>query len=353
MWSLFRKKSDLRPLESVTPQPAPSKIEQLRGGAFYADVVAYFTDFPAYSLMSDHSRAMLFSIIKVRRPTYIAEIGTFRASTTEVMARACWENNWGGIDTTDPFPFTGRRRHPIIASWPKDLQKYVRFHPLTSMGFFSDLDRRRISLDLTLIDGDHDYEYASFDLQMTARRTRPSGIVVMDNAEQSGPFHAARTFLAANPTWRELGRAIADYHPDHPFDPARASAPDTGFIMLQAPAFIPIGAGPHSWGPMRIDQPAVAGLALQLARPANGTLHYQVTLRAFLKDEQPVEQKAIGAVKVEATTPQAVSVPFTGSLKVPEREIHTVEIDLSWNGVEALALTVPPAAINGEKSQAA
>ena len=259
------------------------------------------------------------------------------------MARACWENNWGGIDTTDPF---GAERCPqIIASWPKDLRKYVRFHPLSAMDLFANLDQRRIPLDLTLVDGNHDFEHALFDLQMAARRTRPSGMVVMDNAEQSGPLHAARTFLATNPTWPELGRAVADYNPDNPFDLTRSSVPNTTFIILQAPAFIPVGAGPHSWGQVQIGQPAVAGLVLDLARRASGTLHYLVTLRAFAKNSEPVEEKMIGVVPIEVHS--KVSVPFENVLVAPERETYTLEIDLSWRGAEPLALSAPPTAING------
>jgi predicted O-methyltransferase YrrM len=342
MLTLLRRKSDLRPLESVTTQAPPPTLEELPGSAFYAEAVGYFAGYPARSLMSDHSRAMLYSIIKVRRPTYIAEIGTFRAGTTEVMARACWENNWGGIDTTDPFG--AKRCPPIIASWPNDLRKYVTFHPLSAMDLFANLDQRRISLDLTLVDGNHDYEHALFDLQMAARRTRPNGMAVMDNAEQSGPFHAARTFLAANPTWRELGHAVADHDPGNPFDPARSSVPDTSFIILQAPPFIPVGAGPHSWGQSQVGHLPVSGLALQLARPASGVLHYQVTLRAFLKNTQPIEEKAIGSAPIEADG--SVSAPFKDAIMVPERETYTVEIDLSWQGAEPLALAAPPTAIN-------
>jgi predicted O-methyltransferase YrrM len=343
MLSLFRRKSDVRPLENVTSQPMPSTLEELPGSAFYAEAVAYFTDYPGRSLMSDHSRATLYSIIKVRRPTYIAEIGTFQAGTTEVMARACWENNWGGVDTTDPFG--GERCPQIIASWPEDLRNYVRFHPLSSMDLFASLDQRRISLDLTLVDGNHDFEHALFDLQMAARRTRPSGMVVMDNAEQSGPFHAARTFLAANPAWRELGCAVADYNPDNPFDLTRSSVPNTSFIILQAPGFTPVGMGPHSWGQVEVGQPAVASLALDLARPASGTLHYQVTLRAFARNSEPVEEKVIGVAPIEADG--KVSVPFENVLMAPERETYTVEIDLSWQGDEPLALSAPPTAIIG------
>ena len=170
-------------------------------------------------------------------------------------------------------------------------------------------------------------------------------MVVMDNAEQSGPFHAARMFLAANPTWSELGRAVAEHNPDNPFDPSRSSVPNTTFIILQAPAFIPVGAGPHSWGQVEVGQPAVAGLALDLVRLASGTLHYQVTLRAFARNSEPVEEKMIGFVPIESDG--KVSVPFENVLVAPERETYTVEIDLSWRGNEPLALSAPPTVING------
>jgi predicted O-methyltransferase YrrM len=337
----FRKKTDARPLAPVTTAPVPASLEHLRDSQLYADAVAYFKDYPDRSLMSDESRAVLFSIIRTLRSKYIAEIGTFRAGTTEVMARACWENNWGIIYTTDPYG--GDRCPPIISSWPKDLSKYVSFHPLTAMDFFAYLDQRRITLDLTLVDGNHEYEFALFDLQMAARRTHPSGIIVMDNAEQSGPFEAARTFLGANPAWCELGNAVASHDPSNPFNTARASIPDTSFIILQAPPFIAIGPGPHSWGQRRIERPAVGGLTLDLARPAKGTLHYQVILRSFRENQTPVEQKAVGSAGIDASV-QKLSLPFDEEVLVEAGEVHTVEIDVSWQGTEPLALTTPPIA---------
>ena len=344
----FRKKAEIgplspiRPLAPITTEPVPPSIERLRDSQFYADVVSYFTDYPDQSLMSNGSRALLFSIIKVQRSKYVAEIGTFRAGTTEVMARACWENNRGVIYTADPY--SGDRCPSIIRSWPKDLQKHASFHTLNSMGLFAYLDQARISLDLTLVDGNHDYEFALFDLQMAARRTLPSGVIIMDDAEKAGPFEAARTFLAANPAWRELGQAISSHNPSHPFNLTRASFPETSFIVLQAPTFVAIGDRSHSWGEYSIERAAVRGLVLDLARPAKGTLHYQVTLRGFFKNQAPVERKAIGAAQVEAFA-QQLSLPFEEKLFVEGGETHTVEIDLAWQGSEALALKLPPIAL--------
>jgi hypothetical protein len=209
------------------------------------------------------------------------------------------------------------------------------------MDLFAYLDQRRISLDLTLVDGNHDYEFALFDLQAAARRTLPSGIIIMDNAEQSGPFEAARTFLNANSAWRELGQAIASHDPSRPFDATRASFPRTSFIVLQAPPFTAVGIGPHSWGQQPIERAAVSGLALDLAQPAKGTLHYQVTLRGFFKSQVPVERKAIGAAGIESSS-QKLVLPFEEKIFIEGAETATVEIDVSWQGPEPLALTVPP-----------
>jgi len=350
---LFGKadRRDVRPLSPVATQSPPASVDSLQSSAFHAEALSYFTAYPARSLMSDQSRAVLFSLIRTLRPTYIAEIGTLYAGTTEVMARATWENNWGIIYTTDPFG--GKRCPPIIAGWPKDLRKYVSFHALTSMDFFHYLDQRRISLDMTLVDGNHDYEFALFDLQMTARRTRPSGIVVMDNAEQSGPFNAARVFLSLNPMWRELGRAIADHDPSNPFNASRSSMPGTSFIILQAPPYLSIGEGPHSWGQTRIYASRVEGLTFTLPQQVTGgALHYQMIFRSFFTNgPMPVEAKAIGRIRIDANEPMTFAHNFEEALQLPEgAQEYTAEIDVSWQadaGSPPLELAAAPEPIMG------
>jgi hypothetical protein len=323
------KRRDVRPLTPVTKRPPPDAIDSMQSSAFYADAFSYFRDYPSRSLMSDHSRAVLYSLIRIRRPTYICEIGTLHAGTTEVLARACWENNWGIIYTADPFG--GERCPPIIAGWPEDMRKYASFHPFSSMDLFNYLIQRQISLDMTLVDGNHDYEYALFDLLMAARITRPGGIVVMDNAEQSGPFNAARTFLASNPLWRELGSAVADHDPSDPFNPARASLPETTFIILQAPAHPAIGDVPRSWGQVETGSPRMAGLAFTLPpQTTAGVLHYQVIFRAFLEGADPLEAKKIGHVRIDVSAATTLRHAFDEALQLPDGAKYTVEIDMSW-----------------------
>jgi len=325
-----RQTSDVRPVRALSKHPTPPPDAPLLSTPFYKDAFDFFRNYPERSLMSDESRAVLFTLIRSRRPTYIAEIGTLHAGTTEVMARACWENSGGMIYTADPFG--AERCPPIIAGWPKDLQKWVSFHPLSSMDFLMYLMMRRISLDMTLVDGNHDYEFALFDLQMVARLTRPGGIIVMDNAEQSGPFNAARTFLSQNPLWRELGNAIAGYNPSDPFNANRASLPDTTFIILEAPSHPAVGEGPYSWGQTETPSSRMSGLRFALPKQKTaGTLHYHVVFRAFFDDNAaPIEAKTIGRVRIDATDATTVEHAFGQPLQLPKSDKYTVEIDLSW-----------------------
>jgi Methyltransferase domain len=217
------------------------------------------------------------------------------------------------------------------------------------MDFFLDLGRRRIGLDLVLVDGNHDYEFALFDLQMSARLLSPGGVIIMDNAEQSGPFNAARTFMASNPAWRELGGALAAYDPRRPFDIDRASMPGTSFVVLQSPGYIAVGPSPYSWGQLP-GQSTIRALLVKLAGPATaGQLLYQVILRGFADGNRRVaELRSTGTIRLEADGPREILLPLAESLACDEGqawETYTTEIELSWladHGVPPLGLAGIP-----------
>ena len=346
---------EVRPLTRIAGN---SSVEAGNGTAYSKEMLAYFKDYPPRSFMSDESRAVLFSLIRTLRPKVVAEIGTLFAGTTEVMARALWENGEGVIHTTDPF---GVDRHPdaIIGGWPQELREITHFHPLNSMAFFQELGGRQTVLDLVLVDGSHDYEYALFDLQMAARLLRPGGVIVMDNSEQSGPFQAARTFLAAHPAWRELGSSIASYDPSKPFDDSRASMQFTSFVIIQAPDHLSISVGPHSWGQAYVKTSAMAGFSLDLpAQVAAGTLHYQAILRAFSEGNRDAEEiKSRGSVRLDLAGRSMLlnhGLKTTLRSKMHDAERFTFEIDLSWQadrGAPPLALAGIPALFAEEEME--
>jgi predicted O-methyltransferase YrrM len=340
----------------VAPAAAPSiEVRPLApvvgSTAAYTDILAYFTGYPPRrSFMSDHARAVLYSLARMLKAEAVAEIGTLHAGTTEVLARALWENGAGTVHTTDPFGDAERGCPEVVATWPASLREITRFYPLSSMDFFLEMERQKVTLDMVLVDGNHDYEFALFDLQMAAKLLRPGGIVIMDNAEQSGPFHAARTFLGANPAWVELGNAVAAYDPSAPFKEPRASLAGTSFLLLQAPGHLSIGPGPHSWGQMRTSTPTLAGFSLDLAAQATaGTLHYQGILRVFAAGNRDVhELKSNGTIRLQqngaaATLEHRFEEPLRSDM--PEPEHYTFEIELSWQadaGASPLALTKIP-----------
>ena len=70
------------------------------------------------------------------------------------------------------------------------------------MDFFARMVLEGKVFDLLLIDGNHDYEYALFDLQMAARLVRPGGIVVM-------PFSASRPALNIDRPSRALRPGVS------------------------------------------------------------------------------------------------------------------------------------------------
>jgi len=310
---------------------------QLQSTPAYHDLLAYFMSWPSRSFMSDDSRATLYSLIRLLRPKIVAEVGTLFAGTTEVMARALWENGIGIIHTTDPF---GAERCPqIIAGWPRELQAITHFHALNSMDFFARFDQQKTILDFVLVDGNHEYEFASFDLQMAARLLRPGGIIVMDNAEQTGPYQASRAFLARNTAWRELGEALASYDPLNPFDWTRSSVPGTTFVVLQAPDHISIGAGPHSWGQQFIEASGVTGFSLDLpAQRTHGRLFYQAIFRAFGDGNRDgAELKSLGNVRLDLDgaariLKHGLAVPLHSDMATKHADTRfSFEVDLSWH----------------------
>lgn len=339
--------------QGIKPQAVtPASLAAVMASPAYREAVAYFDHYPERSLMGPHSRAVLFSLIRMMQPVAVAEIGTLFAGTTEALARALWENGAGLVHTADPFGVENDSA-AIIAGWPAELQAITRFHALNSMAFLLELERQRLDLDLVLVDGNHDYEFALFDLQMAARRLRPGGIIVMDNSDQAGPYQASRAFVAQHPAWRELGGALAAHDSQDPFT-ARTSLPNTWFILLQAPAYITIDAMSWASGTLRVPEPHVSGLGLDFAAQRTaGTLFYRVFVRAFADANRWIgELQAKGGIRVvldgsAATIEHALSDPL--GFAVPERfgndHFCTAEIDLAWQadaGAPPLALLSAP-----------
>jgi predicted O-methyltransferase YrrM len=319
-----------------------------RSAAFTQHVLPYFVDYPLHSFISAYSRAYLYSFVRALKPLSVAEIGTLFAGTTEVIARALFENGSGIIHTIDPF---GALRAPrVIATWPQALRRITHFHPVNSMSFFgrsTEIGRR---FDLVLVDGNHDLEFALFDILMAARLITPLGLIFVDNAEQRGPFVAVQTFMRENPEWTLVGTS---YNPDLPFAmEGRFSLKETSLIVLQAPADTIVGDEPISWGHAVIASSKVDGILLEFRPCATpGTLHYKVTLRAFGDSARRMEEySAIGQIVVSVTAIAfEESHKFANALNSEFPLLYpdsfcTFEVELAWRSTSGstLRLKRPP-----------
>jgi len=342
----LHKGLDVKPVSDVAfPKvdlaTAKDPVAQIMAAPEFAATKTYFYDNPvaARSLISSQSQALLYSLIRNIRPDHVYEIGTYKAGTTEAICRALYANGKGVAHAVDPF--RGEYIAAVLKLWPPELFGHVRLHAKDSMAFFGDMERRHIHPALVFVDGNHDYEFAAFDIACGARTIAPGGYIVVDNVAQPGPFFAARDFLAANPDWCELGSAATGYDRDKAFDRSRSTILETDFMVLRAPVTHSVGERPFTPGRTRWHSPKVVGLRLKFAPPAEpGRLTAQVVLRGF--GMVPAETTAEATLQVEAGAKE-LSVTLAPPAQVEGQFVYfTVEPWLIWHGAQPLQLLAAP-----------
>ena len=287
---------DLRPNATnnaqrpVTALPAPKLIGDDLINAILASPEfqvsrEYFADYPTTSLLRDGvSRAFIYLLIRAMNRNSALEIGTFRAGTTEVIARALWANGVGHVDTVDPF------NYPQITSaldeWDSKIRTLCTWHNENSMAFFQMAALRRSRYDFIFIDGDHEHFAALFDIQRSAALLNHGGFLLIDNVEQPSVRLAALRFLTENGSWELL--APPEARTQNPLQPAESlvmSVPDTDFWLIRAPFRTSIDARPTCVPLALFSGIVVHGLRMQLAPqaalPNRGKISYRVSLQAI------------------------------------------------------------------------
>lgn len=339
---------EIRPLRKITrdadfagsPKVDRAWVAKQLGSKHFTEIIGEFHNYPPHSSISDTERAVLFSLIRAMKPEAVAEIGTGFCGTSEVIARALWENGKGTLYTTDPFG--GERCLPILQRWPQPLQETTRYFAQSSMDFAFTLGRSKTILDIAFVDGNHDFEFAYFDIAMAARLLRPGGVMVIDNSEQSGPYYAAAQFVQHNPDWVELGDALSSFTRSEPFRVERTSVEGGSFLLLRSPDFYAVGEIPRSTGQMFISVPQIEGFASTLeSADFRGVLQYQLILRAFRDGNREVEEyKRRGRITRDAAvTGRSLTLRLDEPLisRLNERHgdcHHTLEIELAWEGTD-------------------
>ena len=147
--------------------------------------------------------AYLVEVINQFRPKVVYEIGSFFCETTKVMAEAMAKETYGGtLHTTDPY---GAERCPqIIEKLHEKIRSCIKYYPFCSMEMIlhlKEMEKKECFLDLTFIDGNHDLEYALFDLISVSNATNYGGCIVIDNIENRPTRLALKTFLNLFPWW--------------------------------------------------------------------------------------------------------------------------------------------------------
>jgi predicted O-methyltransferase YrrM len=329
------------PFPSVDLAQIEDPVPLILADPLFQQTDQFFSHDPASSrsLVSAHSQALLYTLVRNLKPDHIVEIGVYKAATSEALARALRANGRGTLHAVDPFRTEYIRA--ILQRWPSELAAHVEFHPTTSVEFFSNLGKSDIRPSLVLVDGNHDYEFAHFDIVSAARYLTLGGFILADNVAQPGPFLAVRDFLSKHPGWQECGGSTADYDRSKAYDSGRSVIPHTDLIVLRAPAQQHVGQRPWSPGVQLHPSGRVEGVRLKLHRAAGpGLLLVQVVLRGF--GETPREIASSG--RVEITSPALeIIVPVEPPLALAGRFSHfTAEPWLVWEGDAALVLAQEP-----------
>jgi predicted O-methyltransferase YrrM len=190
----------------------------------------------------------LYTIVKFTDARHVIETGTFIGCTTAAMACAMNDLDSGGvIETIDPAPsryggfdvknpvsiasrvliraFSDRvilHRGYSVQAWDDSRNEL----PEVPQGILTELALKPPKTDFLLIDGDHSYAGAYWDLTVGCRTLRPDGprlVFVHD-------YHSIAEVRQAVRDWRRR---------NHPWIVFRAYSKNSGFALMQChPALI-------------------------------------------------------------------------------------------------------------------
>jgi predicted O-methyltransferase YrrM len=308
----------------------------------FVDTKRFFAEAPSRtrSLLSEASQALLYSTIRNLKPDHVLEIGTYQGGTAEALSRALQGNGHGMLHTVSPFD--AERFGHNFAQWPEELRRLTRYYPVNSMTFFIQATESHIRPGVVLVDGNHDFEFAAFDIWSAARLLTPGGFIFVDNVAQAGPYRAGVQFLAANFDWRDCGERPWVDDDTKAFDPDRSRVPDTDFLVLRAPFGYFVGKTPKSFGEINWHGLDVNGLTISpVSPPPTGVIKVQCIVRAF--SEARVFETITEADCALTGSEDIVQVEFKKSWAVDNGfDRYSIMPWLCWLGDRPLELKCEP-----------
>jgi len=307
--------------------------------ARFQKIIELFGNNPAVqrSLMSPNAQALIYCLIRVLKPKDIVEIGIYQCGTSEAICRALAANNFGTLHAVEPFTAAAARE--IVRQWPHGIDRFIKIYDETSMQFFMRIDDRGIKPSVVLVDGDHSFEFAQFDINASARCLNPCGFIFVDNVAQPGPFLAAKDFLAANPSWAVESRALPPILKG--YDKHRPTVANTDFAVMRAPPGYVVDARPRSFGPIKWTTNAVSGLTVRFPTPQKqeGILSIQIILRGFGSELREVIFETDSTVMRGSS---GATIQVDGLAFVRTFNSYSVETVLRWSGPHPLLLIEAP-----------
>jgi predicted O-methyltransferase YrrM len=340
----------LRSIEiaSTAPPPFPKidltdggdPVSAICGSPEFSEALAYFENNAVRqrALVSPHVHALLYSIVRNLNSADVIEIGVYKCATTEAIARAVAAGEAGTIHAVDPF--RPAYVSEILSRWPPELFDRVRLHAADSVTFFATLGMPKIEPALVFVDGNHDYEFAYFDICSAARVLAPGGFLLVDNIAQPGPALAVQDFLAWNPGWIECGGKLSSVV--KAYDGDRTQIPNTDLAILRAPRDVIVTRRPRSFGQTKRQSSALGGLDLEIRDvPTEGLLYAQVIVRGF--GDTPAERIYESSALLRAGETGRKTLTFDSASSIAGSFTHyTEETCLSWQSDAPLRLGARP-----------
>src|SRR5215208_4767824 len=340
----------LRSIEIVSTVPPPfpkvdlaqvgDPVPTICGSPEFSEALIYFENDPIKqrALVSPHVHDLVYSVVRNLNPQHVIEIGVYKCATTEAIARALAAGNVGTIHAVAPF--RPAYISEILSRWPHELFKRVRLHAADSVTFFATLGMPKIEPSLVFVDGNHDYEFAYFDICSAARVLSPGGFIVVDNIAQPGPALAIQDFVAWNPGWFECGGSLPDVVRAYARD--RTHIANTDAAILRSPVDVVVNRRPRSFGQTKRASSALSRLDLDVRRvPVDGLLHAQVIIRGF--GETLVERISESSELLRGGDAGRKTLKFDNVSPIDGTFRHyTEEICLSWQSDAPLRLSAKP-----------
>jgi hypothetical protein len=207
------------------------------------------------------------------------------------------------------------------------------------MEYFGNLTETGQRSELIFVDGNHDYEFALFDIESAARVAMPKGFIFVDNTSQAGPFLAAQDFVKRRPGWVETGGNSLDYPIiDAPFG-LRSPINATDFCVLRGPATTMITSRPYTPGQLRWDHPSLDGIRIRVTGGPPGKLHVQCVVRTFGNETALGEYQIGRSIEIQHTGEITVELALEHDEKADTEVVHTlIEPWFVWTGKEPLTV---------------